>query len=142
MSLELTLSKPLPLNTRSVVAAMLPRFRCSSQAISRLSSCGNICASCSTCAGFTRLWRERPLDVDDEVEDVLELEPEPEPESGLEEEKYQRRAKKVMSRTAISCGIFRVCSDIVDVCMRSLFFYFCDGRVRWRVLKAWMVIEP
>ena len=31
--------------------------------------------------------------------------------------KNQRSAKKVMSRTAISCGMFRVCSDIVCVCV-------------------------
>ena len=39
----------------------------------------------------------------------------------LGEEKYQRRAKKVMSRTAMSCGMLRVCSDIMS-CYCLIFF--------------------
>ena len=40
----------------------------------------------------------------------------------LGEEKYQRRAKKVMSRTAMSCGMLRVCSDIMS-CYCLIFVY-------------------
>lgn len=114
---ELTLSKPLPLNALSVVIAMFPPFRCRSHAISRRSSCGNICASCSTCAGFTLSCRDDLADEEEEVEDG--------------EKKYHRRAKKVISRTAISCGILRVCSDIV--CAR-VFIYKCV----WLCFTVWL----
>lgn len=48
-------SRLLPLRIRSVVASTLPPFLCKSHMMLRLGSCGNICATCSTCAGLTWL---------------------------------------------------------------------------------------
>ena len=50
---QLTVSNPLPLKIRSVVAATLPPFKCKSHIISLWFICGNICDICSTCAGST-----------------------------------------------------------------------------------------
>lgn len=55
----LTMSKPPPTNTRSLVAAMLPPFRCRSQAMALRSSWGNMAAICSTC--WTLMVRCREL---------------------------------------------------------------------------------
>lgn len=42
---SVTVSRPLPLNALSVVAATFPPFRCRSQAMSLLFSCGSISAT-------------------------------------------------------------------------------------------------
>ena len=49
-----TVSKPLPLNALSVVAATFPPFLWRSHAMSLLLNCGSISATWSICAGFTR----------------------------------------------------------------------------------------
>ena len=61
----LTVSKVPRLNTRSVVAATLPPFRCKSHMISRREIWGNICEICSTSAGFA--VRDRGEAVDEEA---------------------------------------------------------------------------
>lgn len=93
-----TVSNPLPPSIRSVVAAALPPFRCKSHAMSRLLSCGNICATWSICAGFMRgveRW---------EVARVCGAE-------GLL--KYHRMARTVTMRKTMTCGMFMDCSAMV-----------------------------
>jgi hypothetical protein len=67
----LTVSKLLPLNIRSVVAATLPPFLCRSHMIVRVAICGNICFIRSTSASRTRF-----LSVLDVLVVLREVEPE------------------------------------------------------------------
>lgn len=92
----LTVSRVLPLRTLSVVAATLPRFLLRSQAIVRLSSCGNICATWSICAAVTLGAATRP------------------PACGLLLGlSHHRTASTVTTMNTRSCGMFKVCSAMV-----------------------------
>jgi hypothetical protein len=92
----LTVSKPLPPSTRSVVADAFPPFLCRSQAMSLLLSCGNICAIWSIWAGFigraVRLGAARVPASD-----------------GLLKCRYHRTARKVKTRKTRTCGMLMLC---------------------------------
>jgi len=101
---ELTVSRPRPLSTLSVVAEALPPFRCRSHAISRRLSCGNIVAIWSICAGFMR-GAERAGAACAWVPDGLL--------------RYHRDARKMTTRKTRTWGRLIDCSVMVA------------GRVRW-----------
>lgn len=93
-----TISSPLPPSIRSVVAAALPPFRCKSHAMSRLLSCGNICATWSICAGFMRVVERWGVARVWGAEGLL---------------KYHRMARTVTMRNTMTCGTFMDCSAMV-----------------------------
>lgn len=95
--MELTVSKPRPLRTLSVVAARLPPFRVRSHAICRRSNCGNICTSWSTCTAVTAGARRPPVGCAG-------------PGPGL---RYHRIAKYETRRKTTICGMFSVCSAMM-----------------------------
>jgi hypothetical protein len=99
----LTVSSPRPLNTRSVVAAAFPPFRCRSHAISRRLSCGNICAMSSICRWFRRGVAAR-----------VEVGRVPWADGLL---KYQRMARKVTTRKTRTWGMLIDCSVMVALCV-------------------------
>ena len=61
-----TVSSLPAVKIRSVVAATLPPFRDKSHMISRLGTCGNIAATCSTCCAFTGLVPDRGAESEGE----------------------------------------------------------------------------
>lgn len=98
----LTTSKPLPLNILSVVATTFPPFRCKSHMILLLEICGNIC-----CIRPTSSSRARMLFA------LLRFTPDA---AGFEPEKKRYRiANAPTNITMRSCGMFTVCSDIMDI---------------------------
>jgi hypothetical protein len=101
--LRRTVSSPRPLNTRSVVAAAFPPFRCRSHAMSRRLSCGNICAMSSICRWFRRGAAAR-----------VEVGRVPWADGLL---KYQRMARKVTTRKTRTWGMLIDCSVMVALCV-------------------------
>lgn len=101
---ELTVSRPRPLSTLSVVAEALPPFRCRSHAISRRLSCGNIVAIWSTCAGFMRGAERAGVTPACVLDGLL---------------RYHRDARKMTTRKTRTWGMLIDCSVMVA------------GRVRW-----------
>lgn len=93
-----TLSRLRPLNTFSVTAATLPPLFWSSHMTVRRSSCGNICNTCSTCAGLILFALDAPRPCAPGAFGALE-------------EKYHRIARKPISESTTSCGRFIDCSE-------------------------------
>lgn len=109
---ELTCSKVLPPSTVSVIACTFPPFFCKFHAIVRLSNWGNICASCSICAGFALRF----------AADVGGL-----AAPGLS---HHRATRTVIARKTRIWGMLRVCSAIVVAFLnlKASALRICGGR--------------
>ena len=97
----LTVSSARPLRTFSVVAATFPPLRDRSQAMARRSSCGNMCAIWSICAGLTR--GAARLAATGRATLLVGL------------LRYHRTANTVTTTKTSICGMLSVCSVMLRV---------------------------